>query len=81
MSDLQVRGKRPVNVMLDGALVEAARVYSPNLSFTVSHLLTEFVHRERAKALAVKQSADRAADQWNAFAASYGSMADEYSPL
>ncbi len=73
--------KRPVNLLLNEATVQQARVYTRNLSSTVDGLLAEFVARERQLRQDQKQHFAEVAVAWNRFEDTHGSFADEHSTL
>jgi post-segregation antitoxin (ccd killing protein) len=73
--------KRPVNLLLNEATVQQARVFTRNLSSTVDVLLADYVARQQAEQSVRQQLGDTVAETWNAFHAAQGSFADEYSTL
>ena len=73
--------KRPVNLLLNEATVQQARVYTQNLSSTVDALLAEFVARERQLRQDQQQHYAQVAVAWNRFEEAHGSFADEHSTL
>jgi antitoxin CcdA len=73
--------KRPVNLLLNEATVQQARVYTRNLSSTVDGLLAEFVARERQLRLDQQQHYAEVSGAWNRFEEAHGSFADEHSTL
>src|SRR5574343_1332026 len=73
--------KRPVNLLLNEATVQQARVYTQNLSSTVDALLAEFVARERQLRQDQQQPYAQVAGAWNRFEEAHGSFADEHSTL
>ena len=73
--------KRPVNLLLNDATVQQARVFTRNLSLTVDGLLAEFVARERQLRQDQQQPYPEVAGAWNRFEEAHGSFADEHSTL
>lgn len=73
--------KRPVNLSLDGDLVDRARAITGNLSAEVESLLTDFVQRGEAERAAEIQRLRDSTAEWNAFAERHDSFADEFSTL
>jgi len=73
--------KRPVNLLLNEATVQQARVFTRNLSSTVDALLAEYVARERQLRQDQQQHYAEVAGAWNRFEEVHGSFADEHSTL
>jgi len=73
--------KRPVNLLLNEATVQQARVFTQNLSSTVDGLLAEFVARERQARQDQQQRYAEVSGAWNRFEEANGSFADEHSTL
>lgn len=73
--------KRPVNLTLNEDLVSQAKGLTTNLSGVVEQLLADYVTKQNNARQAKAQSADKAAQTWNAFNESSGSFADERSTL
>jgi len=73
--------KRPVNLLLNEATVQEARVFTRNLSSTVDGLLAEFVARERQLRQDQQQHYAEVSGAWNRFEEAHGSFADEHSTL
>lgn len=73
--------KRPVNLLLNEATVQQARVFTRNLSSTVDGLLAEFVARERQLRQDQQQRYAEVSGAWNRFEEAHGSFADEHSTL
>lgn len=65
--------KRPVNLCLDGALVDRVRELTGNRA--------EFVERREAESRAEADRLEGAARSWNEFGERQGSFADEFSTL
>jgi post-segregation antitoxin (ccd killing protein) len=73
--------KRPVNLTLSEDLVSQAKGITTNLSGVVEQLLAEYVVKHNSVRREKAQSADKAAQTWNAFNEKFGSFADEHSTL
>lgn len=73
--------KRPVNLLLNEATVQQARVFTQNLSSTVDALLAEFVAREQQLRQDQQQRYAEISGAWNRFEEAHGSFADEHSTL
>jgi antitoxin CcdA len=75
------RRKRAINLSLDEALVQQARLYTGNLSGTLEGLLEEFITREEARRRAEDLALDRVMGAFGAFHARHGLLSDEFSGL
>ena len=73
--------KRPVNLMMNEALVAQAKAYTNNLSATMESLLADFVANQQSSQRNRQHMADVCAADWNAVHAAVGSFADEHSTL
>jgi antitoxin CcdA len=78
--DLNAR-KRPVNLTLNGDLVDHAKTMTDNLSGVIEGLLAEYIAKERGERLARSKAIDATIAIWNEFDTKLGSIADEYSSL
>lgn len=73
--------KSRVNMTLNEDLVRRAREFTSNLSETVEGLLARFVVTEEARLADRERQIDEHIAASNAFIATHGTLADEYSTL
>ena len=73
--------KRPVNLTLNGDLVDRVRDVTDNLSGVVEKLLIDYLEQQRLARLSQHRVAEATAAAWNTFNSETGSIADEFSSL
>ncbi len=74
----QALPRRPTNLTLDGALVQRARAFTPNLSETVNTLLARYVAECEAKAAAADARLAASVAASNAFIEAHGAFGEEH---